>query len=211
MLAYFCVCVSVHILVFIMWTPSGGLSWISRFVPSKILCKICMWHFFSDTIHRPQGEIICYHGLYMHLFQTSTYTQSHNMALYTDEKLLQGLYLRRPDTTWEPKETECSKNKAPGSVPEQVALRRWHLTKKELAVWSPGTELSRQEETVNAKLLRWEWIWNSWKIEQCLVAGYSVGMEKWQRWVGPAGSGWGLRSLTAEKMDFSAILKPPES
>ena len=28
--------------------------------------------------------------------------------------------------------------------------------------------------------------------------------------VGPAGSGWGLRSLTVEKMDFSAILKPPE-
>ena len=55
--------------------------------------------FFSDTIHRPQGEIIRYHGLYMHLFQISTYTQSHNMALNTNEKLLQGLYLRRPDTT----------------------------------------------------------------------------------------------------------------
>lgn len=27
---------------------------------------------------------------------------------------------------------------------------------------------------------------------------------------GPADSGWGLRSLTVDKMDFSAILKPPE-
>lgn len=55
--------------------------------------------FLSYTVQRPRGEVLHYHGLYMRLFQTSTYTQSRNMALYTNDRLFQGIYLRRLDTT----------------------------------------------------------------------------------------------------------------
>lgn len=57
--------------------------------------------FLSYKMEKPMGEILHYNGLCICLFQTSTYTQSHNVEQHTNDKLLQGIHLRRPDVPGE--------------------------------------------------------------------------------------------------------------